>query len=117
METTVGQRVKEVRKYLKMSQDGLAKAMDVTQSAISRAEDQGSVSNELAEYMRKTHKVNLNWLFTGEGEMIDKPQAEEIKALKDKIRSLEEELLANHKELLEFYREKKEADKKRETGS
>jgi transcriptional regulator with XRE-family HTH domain len=117
METTVGQRVKEVRKYLKMSQDGLAKAMDVTQSAISRAEDQGSVSNELAEYMRKTHKVNLNWLFTGEGEMIEKPQAEEIKALKEDVRRLKEKLFDASEELNVLYREKLNVDKKKETGA
>jgi len=98
MENPVGQRVKIARKYMKLSQEGLAKVINVTQSAISRAEENGSVSNELAEYMNKIHKINLNWLFTGEGEMIEKPQDELIEKLREELADAKDLIIALYRE-------------------
>jgi transcriptional regulator with XRE-family HTH domain len=98
MENPVGQRLKEARKYLKFSQSELAEAVKVTQSAISLAEKDGSISNELAQYISITHKINLNWLFSGIGNMIithttNREYEDEIMRLQTEMEGLQDQVL------------------------
>lgn len=118
MQSPVGQRLKEARKYINFNQEQLAEAINVTQSAISLAERDGSISNELATYMSKSHKINLNWLFTGEGEMLIRAVSGSVRELEEKIIELQGDVEKYQDELLTLYREKAELERalKRKSG-
>jgi transcriptional regulator with XRE-family HTH domain len=102
MQDPIGQRIELVRKTYYSSQTELAKAVNLTQSAISRAESEGSLSKELALFMRNTHNINLNWLYTGEGEMIEASNKDVGEWIKkhDELQVLLEELTFDLNELI-----------------
>jgi transcriptional regulator with XRE-family HTH domain len=101
MEPSVIERFKEFKKRKKITQDELAHALGLSQSAISQQESKGKLSIELIEYISTTYKISLNWLFYNRGEMelgaIVKPTEgidalkKEIATLKARIAKMEEE--------------------------
>jgi transcriptional regulator with XRE-family HTH domain len=104
MENAVGQRLKEARKFINFSQKELADAVGVTQSAISLAEKDGSISNELAIYISTTHNINLNWLFAGIGNMTfsnnpNKDHEDEIMRLQTQVEEDQDQVLMLVREL------------------
>jgi transcriptional regulator with XRE-family HTH domain len=76
---TVFQRYKLVRKELKISQEEIAGAIGITQSALSQQAQRENVPIEALEYIRKAYNVNMNWLFSGEGEIVELPPSDELK--------------------------------------
>ena len=63
-------RVKELRKALKMSQDEFGKTVGITGSGVSKIESgDRSVTDQLVFSLCAAYKVNETWLRTGEGEM------------------------------------------------
>jgi transcriptional regulator with XRE-family HTH domain len=72
MENTENQRIKIIRKVLKLSQNDFSKAIGITQSALSHYESgANSISLGVLQNIRKVYKINLNWLVSGQGEMIE----------------------------------------------
>ncbi|WP_227430446.1 XRE family transcriptional regulator [Psychrobacter sp. I-STPA6b] len=70
MQETVGDRVKKARKYAKMTQIALAKAVNTRQGAISDLENNRNKSSTNLVKMAIVMGVNAEWLSTGKGEMI-----------------------------------------------
>ena len=66
---TEGERIKQIRKNAKMTQEELAKRIGVTQPAITKIENR---SRNVTEQMRKSicreFRVDPIWLETGEGD-------------------------------------------------
>jgi SOS-response transcriptional repressor LexA len=87
---TMPERLKLARKRLGLNQKEMAKLLGVSQSNISSYEGGLHEPNSKALSVLSENGINLNWLLTGEGEMLrsdvvrDKKTAE-IKALKNKI--------------------------------
>jgi len=67
---TFGNRIKEFRKKLNLSQQELAKHLNMQPQALARYEkDKVKPSIELAKKLTDLFNINLNWLLTGKGEM------------------------------------------------
>ncbi len=65
------ERLKEVRKYLKLSQKEMAEELGVPVTAISKYEiGRVKPASDMLIKINHKFKINLNWLLTGEGEMI-----------------------------------------------
>lgn len=69
MANEFGKRLKQARKYRKLTQVRLGELMGVPQSTISSAEIFGTASTSTAQYAA-TLAVNAQWLATGEGDML-----------------------------------------------
>lgn len=66
----MNKRVKELRKYLKMSQEDFGKLLGITKSGVSDIESGRRKVTEQHIFMLKSQKnVNEQWLRTGEGKM------------------------------------------------
>jgi transcriptional regulator with XRE-family HTH domain len=68
MATEFGKRLRDARKFAKMTQKDAEKETGIPQSTISTAEREGESSTETVTYAR-AYKVNPDWLATGEGRM------------------------------------------------
>ncbi len=86
----IGDRVRAVRKSLKLEQTELAKKMGVSQGIISQYE-QGLTEIPLSfiEYLKKKHRISSDWLIFGTGEIngaiksnLDGQQDEFLKKIK-----------------------------------
>ena len=65
-----GSRIKEFRKVFNLSQQELAKKLNMQPQALARYEkDKVKPSIELAQKLTNMFNINLNWLLTGRGEM------------------------------------------------
>lgn len=59
-----------VRNALMLKPSSIAEQSGLTKGYISKVENyKSTISLRLISFLCLTHKVNLNWLFTGEGEM------------------------------------------------
>jgi transcriptional regulator with XRE-family HTH domain len=68
---TIGQRLKDFRKKSRLTQVEFAKALHCSQATIADYEkDRMYPSATILNYIVRTYDINLNWLFTGKGEMI-----------------------------------------------
>ncbi len=68
---TVFERYIEARKTLKIKQGEISEAIGISQSALSQQETLGNLNIKAVEYLSLTYKINMNWLFRGEGEMLE----------------------------------------------
>ncbi len=67
---TENQRLKIIRKFLKVTQVDFGSSIGLTQAGYSDIErGKNSVSGKIKILLRREHNINLNWLKTGEGEM------------------------------------------------
>lgn len=66
--TPFGDRLYRARKYAGLSQEALAKAVDIAQSTLAEHEKTGISSGKTVQ-IAAICKVNSHWLATGEGEM------------------------------------------------
>ncbi len=63
-------RIKELRKYLKMSQTEFADSIKISRSALSKIESgENTPSEQTIELIVSKHKANEEWLKNGTGEM------------------------------------------------
>jgi phage repressor protein C with HTH and peptisase S24 domain len=68
----VQKRVRELRKYLKLTQEDIAKRLDITQGNYTKYENgQLRFSLENIQKISQIWNVSLNWLINGEGEMFN----------------------------------------------
>jgi transcriptional regulator with XRE-family HTH domain len=117
MQDPIGQRIRLIRKSYYNSQTELADAVKLTQSAIARAEKDGSLSKELVLFMRNTHNININWLYTGEDPMLISEDNSDAKALKEEIRTLERSLLVINEQLSFYLKKNVEEGENKEVGT
>lgn len=94
---TQGERVKEVRKFRKMSMEQFGERLGVQKSAISKIEkgDRG-LTEQMLKAICREFNVNETWLRTGDGDMPQKLSEEE------EIADLVSDVLENGKNN-EFY--------------
>lgn len=94
---TQGERVKEVRKFRKMSMEQFGERLGVQKSAISKIEkgDRG-LTEQMLKAICREFNVNEEWLRTGDGDMPQKLSEEE------EIADLVSDVLENGKNN-EFY--------------
>lgn len=88
MENIVGQKVKNLREKLMLSQRAFASKLGVSSTAISQIENGGGVTGKLAKRICEAYKVNPEWLLYGRGEMFledSKKENKDIKDVKEKL--------------------------------
>jgi transcriptional regulator with XRE-family HTH domain len=71
----MGERFRQARQHIGLSQLELGNLLGLTQSNIARIEG-GRVFPRLSvcHYLRQNYTIGLNWLITGEGEMVLKDE-------------------------------------------
>lgn len=71
-----GERVKEIRKALKLTQDKFGEKLGVKKTAISKIEkSEVSLTDQMTRAICREYNVNYDWLMSEEGEMFtDLPQ-------------------------------------------
>ena len=81
----INQRIKEVRKALKMNQDEFAEVLLITQTGVSAIEigRRNPTDRNISLLCQKLH-VSEEWLRTGEGEMFAHGECDFIDGLVDK---------------------------------
>ncbi len=117
MQDPIGQRIEEIRKAYYKSQQELADAVKLTQSAIARAEKDGSLSKKLVLFMRKTHNININWLYTGEWPKFVVEDNPDNKILIEEKRALQRLLLTANEQLSFYLKKDIEEDGNKEVGT
>ncbi len=97
----MNERVKELRKYLKMSQEDFGKLLGITKSGVSDIESGRRKVTEQHIFMLKSQKnVNEHWLRDGTGEMfVEQTRDEQIASfigdmLKDEGESFKRRLIS-----------------------
>ena len=82
---TINERIKEVRKALKMSQTALADVLMMTQSGVSAIEvGRRNLTDRNISLLCQKLNVSEEWLLTGEGEMFAHGECDFINGLVDK---------------------------------
>ena len=90
METT-GQRFKQIRNELRMSQEAFGESIGLSKAGISAVEkDRTFVSAKILSKLFVDYNINLNWLIVGQGNMFNAPKYEDVK---DEILKEVEEML------------------------
>jgi len=70
MHMTQNQRLKIIRKFMKVTQVDFGLSLGLTQAGYSDIErGKNNVSRKIKILLKKEHNINLSWLENGEGEM------------------------------------------------
>ena len=92
----IGERVRAIRKSLRLEQTDLAKEMGISQAIISQYEKgMTEIPLSFLEYLKKKHGVSSDWVIFGTGEMkaaikknLDGTQDKFLKLIKQTLKSL-----------------------------
>lgn len=68
--STFGERVKKAREHKKLSQEDLAKALGITQPAVSQLEAGPAQKSKFVVEIAEITGVRIQWLSKEEGEMV-----------------------------------------------
>lgn len=72
---TLNERIREVRKYLGLSQKDFAEKVGISQRSVSWGEQPGNnVPDSTVKSLCIVFRINEAWLRTGEGEMLEQPE-------------------------------------------
>lgn len=83
--STAGERVKQLRKELKITQEQLSETLGITTIAISRIENNKvNLNSRNAKLICSTYDVSYDWLMDGEGEMFTHASEHILEAFADK---------------------------------
>lgn len=74
-----GERVKELRKSLNLSQAKFAAPLKISQASISSIEDGGGTDIVNVKLISKVYNVTLDWLIEGKGQMHKMPEIKDFK--------------------------------------
>jgi transcriptional regulator with XRE-family HTH domain len=97
MAESINQRIKRIRKTLKLPQRTFASILSLSHSYIASIETNSrEVNGRLIKLIVSEFAVNENWLLTGEGEMFSKDPDEKFA----KLAGLFKELSPKHQELI-----------------
>ena len=73
--TTLNERIREVRKYLGLSQKDFAEKVGISQRSVSWGEQPGNnVPGSTIKSLCIVFRISEAWLRTGEGEMLEQPE-------------------------------------------
>lgn len=98
MENLVNERIKMLRKSMKISQAKFASRANITQLTVSRIENNATEpSNDTLEKLVENLGVNMEWLLSGNGEMFAEGGAKIAKA-RESINPWENALIQQLKE-------------------
>lgn len=95
---TKGRRIKDFRESLGMKQGEFAESLGMKQGSYSDIErGRNDLSPKFIYYLVNNYNINLNWLFTGQGEMIKTPTntQKSMITITDRINYLNESSLTN----------------------
>jgi transcriptional regulator with XRE-family HTH domain len=83
----MNERIKELRKYLHLTQDEFGEKLGIKKSAVSKIEKgENGTTVQMIKLMVKEFGVNEHWIRTGEGEMFPEfDRADAIAKLADDI--------------------------------
>lgn len=74
----MGSRIKELRKYFKMTQEEFASELGIKQNTLSRYEaGQTPIPESLIELIRHKWRVDVEWIRGGEGSMFEELDEDE----------------------------------------
>lgn len=85
---TQGERLKDLRRELKLTQDGLGDFFNVSKQVVSNLEaDRILLNNEKLVSLCENFNVNISWLLCGKGTMFNEPKEskQELKELFNKM--------------------------------
>jgi transcriptional regulator with XRE-family HTH domain len=72
-----GSRIKELRKFRKLSQQAFAESLKVSRSYLGDIEvERCEPSFNFLQALYNVYNVNLNWIMAGDGEMYQSPKLE-----------------------------------------
>ena len=75
-----GERLKEIRNQLRLSQEELGKRIGLTRSSIAAVEaDKNKFSNDILCKLLLTFNENINYLLIGKGNVFNAPEFEDVK--------------------------------------
>ncbi len=109
----IGDRFKELRSTLNMRQSDFAAKLGVSSAALSKIENNLTVNprTEIVNSLIHEFKVNMEWLFSGTGEMFTNSEIHEdngtIEEYRQKTMELQEELSNVQKKLISEIEENK----------
>lgn len=96
MQLTENQRLKIIRKFLKLTQEAFSASLGLTQSGYSDIErGKNGISGKIKLLLKREHNINISWLETEEGEMF---------ATSIEDNEFDPDLLADERELLENFK-------------
>ena len=98
----MNERIKEVRKFYSLSQEKFGEKLGVTKTAVSKMElGTYNVTDTMAKLICSEYNVSLDWLETGNGEMIVQPEAFSLDeyARNNHLSSLELDIIKGYMEL------------------
>lgn len=89
-----GERLKEIRNQLRLSQEELGKRIGLSRASIAAVEaDKNRFSNDVLCKLLLAFDVNINYLLIGKGSIFNAPEFEDIK---DEILKEVNEILVKH---------------------
>lgn len=75
---SVGERLKQARKAIHVTQVEFGETLGITQAAISSVESgKVKLTDRLAQSIQSNYNISAEWLRTGEGEMLVEPSEDE----------------------------------------
>lgn len=76
---TVGERIRAVRKYYKCSQRDFAMMLNLSQAHVSNIEaNKDKPSDKIIKQICTIYKINMDWLKSGDGDMLIAPSSNSI---------------------------------------
>lgn len=100
---TIGDRIREIRKNMKRSQESFGDQIGISGAAVSKLES--GINTPTAQTIKSicsTYNVNKMWLETGEGEIYDTEDDEELEIALDFMTESEKAIFRMaHKKLTE----------------
>ncbi|MEW5970250.1 MAG: S24 family peptidase [Pseudomonadota bacterium] len=100
-----GTRLKEIRSFVKKTQQELADSLDITRSKVSDIEaGNQKITTELAEKISKVFNISFEWLLTGEGHMFSSLASDNFFNIKyfPHVKSAAGSGCINHDETIEY---------------
>ncbi len=109
---TVGQRIREIRKALKLTQREFAQQLSLTEKSIRDYEsDRRSPPDKTLRLISQTFGVSYEWLKEGKGEMWKKEGEDVPEWWKERLKSIEPKDMELLKELIELLESLNEEEK------
>jgi transcriptional regulator with XRE-family HTH domain len=98
----IGERLKQVRKTLGLLQKDVAKEFGIGRTQMTNIEKGKTIPAYLLDWLQETHRVSIDWIYSGHGDMFLK-RTEYHVDVKKMIDDFEEHPEFMHRILSEYY--------------